>query len=249
LGYLSKIPEQLLVFIYLACLKEKANTRDIDIIIPKYIRENPLQFDEEWLAAQGIGKMTLWVGENEQVLMNTKLKKGKTVRFVPCLPVAAPDFEKIIDACDPLVGCTGDGSLSDCLIAGKIPFYELRKHKQETWQAFQELARHLNLKGVLDYFNELERFRNLPPQESAEKLHAILEKKSFMGEWQKLLKFIRQFYSFEESLLGHINRHFHHLITPGLKAEEARLIQSFFEGSLTAAQAYAKLEKLAQKIV
>jgi hypothetical protein len=243
-GYLHKSPQQLQLFIHLICIKQKSDTRTIDIILPKMQIESACSLNTDWLAAQGIQKtVSLTLDHSTQFRMETEAPSEKILRLISCLPLPSSDFENLLQISGDLMGCTGDGSLSDCLAAGKIPFYEQRKHKFETLEAFQQLAGDLNLKHVTAYFDEMAGCRHFPPEIAAEKLNEILRKNPFKTEWEIFLSFIKQHYCFEEAMVSLLNRQILIRLDPSLEAREEEMTEAYFKGKISASEAYETLRQ------
>jgi hypothetical protein len=244
LAYLGKIPEQLLLFIYLVILQQKEDPRDIDLIIPKMIFENNLMMDTDWVESLGIRTIKLLNLDKsrEYVMFETEAASQKTLRLIPALPLQQSDFEKVTALSEDLVGCTGDGSLSDCLIVDKIPFYELRSHKLETWVTFGFYVSHFQWQEVIDYLDTLAAYKETPLIETAKKLHEILNRPQFKVQWKALLTFLKQYGSFEDALNGHLNRHLHLLANLCIKETEDNLAQAVFNGTLSFEVAYKNMQ-------
>ena len=132
----------------------------------------------------------------------------------------------------PLVGCTGDGSLAECLALGKIPFYEIRQHKTKTFQSFIHLARFLNLKQVQTYFEVLG-WQKGP----AEELFPILTSESFESEWSRLIAYIHTWGRFEESLTARLRRQLF-----GTKDFELELAEKIHNGQINFDKAFLSME-------
>lgn len=246
-GYLPRIPEQKHIFIKLVCSRSIQDKRHIDIILPKHDREVLLHFTKEWMLASGISKIVAVdysQGMKEHVLEQIELPSEKVLRLIYALPLSSSDFIKLINLSGDIVGCTGDGSLSDCMIAGKIPFYEVRKHKLSTLNAFKKLARVLTLPDVMEYFEQLELFFVWPAESFVEKFERILQEGSFKMQWNVLMEFIRHYYCFEDAFLSHINRHLYTSASSDFKEKEEILIQDFFARIITAENAYQTLETM-----
>jgi len=244
MGYLHRIPQQQKLFINLVCAKEKSNPRTIDIILPTVqSKERAYRFDPAWLAAQGIQKVvSMDLDQSVEILMETGASSHKILRLIHCLPLPSSDFENLLRLSDDVLGCTGDGSLSDCLASGKVPFYEMRKHKIEVIEALQQVAKDLHLKCVGAYFDKMADASRLLPETVAEELVEILRRNSFKNEWSAFLNFIKQYYCFEDSMLSHINRHILIGADPNLKANEEKVIHDYFKGKVLASGAYEAVQ-------
>jgi hypothetical protein len=237
LAYLPKIPHQMLVFIHLVCCLQANESRDIDIVLPSMTAED-FHLDEVWLKKQGISKVIFLNREiNRQVLYDMNCP-GKNLRLLNLLPLPTNDFEKLLSLSEDVMGCTGDGSLSDCLIQQKIPFYEMRKHKLETGESFIKMADFLKLEDVKAYFEEIVRYHELTPSLKAEEIHKLLKKPLFKKQMKLLNEFIQHYYCYENALLAQVNRLLWIKANPSIKLKEEKLVQHYFENKITAKQAY-----------
>lgn len=246
-GYLPHVSELRPIFIEMMCRRYIQDDRHLDILLPQQENLEIQRFDIEWMTRYGISKIVVVELNHtftEHILSEIVLPTEKQLRLFQVLPVPASDFVKLINLSGDIVGCTGDGSLSDCIIAGKIPFYEVRPHKLRTLDSFKHLARILTLPDILDYFEQLELFSAWPAESFVEKFASILNQGSFKIQWKELTEFIRRYYCFEDSFLSHINRHlFAHLSSEVAEKEEI-LIYSYFERSISAEEAYETMEKM-----
>lgn len=244
IGYLPQIPKQLEIFVYLICLKHKGDSKCIDIVLPFSQKAN-LNLNLFWLSQQGIGEVLLihCHDNNLEVYPASNVENnGKTLRIIFALPMPQSDFFKCMALGDQIVGCTGDGSISDCLSLKKVPLYEIRKHKFKTIEAFEKLAIFLKLYAVEQYFKTASDFENYPSELVSKHLFEILENPSFKKEWHILTIFIERYFCFEDSLVSHLNRHFYFTLKPQLKKEENLLYQNFISTKNSAADIYKKMK-------
>ena len=198
-GYLPHGPEQRQCFIELICRIHIHDERSIDIILPRLKDLEKQKFEKSWMVSLGISQVLAveCSGEyKEFILGEVELPNQKRLRLIHALPLGPSDFIKLMHLSGEIVGCTGDGSLSDCMTANKIPFYEIRKHKFQVVSAFRHLARFLTLPDVLDYFEQLELFANWPSESYVDKFEQILNQGSFKMQWKELVEFIRRHYCF-----------------------------------------------------
>lgn len=247
LGYLPRVEDQKNLFVEIICRHCIQDDRHIDIVLPKITAEDLNEYNRDWMVSYGISKV-LFVEEStnlkEIVVTEIDLPVQKILRLICCLPLPTSDFIKMMGLSGDLVGCTGDGSLSDCMAIGKIPFYEVRPHKIRTVQAFKHLARKLTLPDVIEYFELLEQFTDWPAQSFAIKFEQILYSDAFKAQWNQLSDSIKQFYCFENSFTAQINRHLYLSVAPDIKEKEEFLIQNFFEGQINAEKAYEMMEHI-----
>ncbi len=245
-GYLTRIEIQQLIFIYLIVAHRQRDLRHIDIVLPKLNFDDFTLLDKEWLAAQGIGQVMLVdfdVDDKERLICTTGAPVQKCLRLIHVYPIPAPDFEKLLELSEDIVGCTGDLSLSDCLIAGKVPYYELREHKIETWQALKLLATHLKLTAVCQYLDGVEVYGEMEPVAVVARLTEILKRQDFMSQWKQLIGFIKQNYSFKASFHGNMQRFLQCSAHPDLERFEDGLVLQYLNGTISLLEAYEAMQQ------
>ncbi|MBS4170989.1 hypothetical protein [Neochlamydia sp. AcF95] len=234
------------VFIEMMCRFHLHDSRHLTIILPQHKKEQLLHFSDSWMLAYGFSKILVVdfvPSARETVLNQINLAKRKILRLVYVLPLPASDFTKLINLSGEIIGCTGDGSLSDCIQSGKIPFYEVRRHKTGTLEAFIQLAQKLMLPEVLKYCELLKQFADWPVPSFLEKFEAILQDSSFRKQWKTLVEFIKHYYCLEDSYLALINRFLWMSLSKEVKEKEKSLINSYFEGTIGAESVYLSLEE------
>lgn len=245
-AYLPRIAEQRRMFIELICRRYINDERHLDILIPQD-EEIFEPFDQQWMIAYGISQVVVVQTApsiKETVVSQVDLPAEKRLRLIQSLPVSSADFIKLINLSGEVVGCTGDGSLSDCLIAGKIPFYEVRRHKLSTLTAFMHLARKLTLPDVFKYFEQLEKLSTWPSKSLIESFDTILNEGTFKMQWKILMEFIKSYYCFEDAFLSHVNRHLYTNFPGEVTEKEETLVQDYFEGLISAENVYQTFEKV-----
>lgn len=244
-GYLPRHSLQREIFIELVSRSHMKEHLHIDILLPSL--EEDLSFGHEWMGLHRISKIIkVNVGTqiHEEVIEELEEKQGRIVRLICALPLPSTDFTKYIQLSDDIVGCTGDGSLSDCIIAGKMPFYEVRPHKLKTLETFRHLAIKQMMPDVLEYFELLQQFASWPSESFTDKFEKVLNRKSFKLQWKALLEFIKRYYCFEDSFIAHVSRHLIQSLSPDVKNKEEVLIRDFFEGLISVETAYTTLETI-----
>ena len=240
LCYLTKTPPQILAFIYLVALLEQDQQSDIEIYLPRL----QLTLNSAHLNSLSIGKVLV---NGNAIEINTN--KQKVLHLHHVLPLPSKEFSALLQASADIVGCTGDHSLSECLTLSKVPFYEVRAHKLETVQAFIQIAKGKNLFTVAHYFEKFLELEKETPESFAAQVFICLTLPAFKGEWEQLLKFIREEYCFEDALIAHLNRHFHFILKPELKEIEDRIVMQVLQQQISAEEAYATLEKVISSLL
>lgn len=176
-----------------------------------YLPKNPLQ-------AETFAKLVALLEPNQPIeIINPKQ------------PLPFATFQALMQNSGPLVGCTGDGSLSECLALGKIPYYEIREHKNETVSSLLHLASFLQLPDVVDYFHTMSDWQNEP----SAKLCAILKRPTFHDSWQKIIAYIHAWCRLEDSLTARL-----HKLLFQTKDLEIQLAEQVLENKMTLSQAH-----------
>lgn len=140
--------------------------------------------------------------QNQAAIFNelVYLWAGKEVEILhPKTPLPYETFQSLMQNSGLLVGCTGDGSLSECLALGKIPYYECRSHKKGVLEALIQLAAFLHLSDVEAYFKAM-------PDKPAPYLYEILTRPTFYPDWKKLIAHIHTWCRLEDSLNARLRR-------------------------------------------
>lgn len=243
-GYLPKQPKQQVLFILLICMMQKTNSNQIDVILPTIAQKELLEIDKKWLAACKISSVVLIedFGKKEKILVKTRVRKKKVLRLIHALPLSSSDFAKILSLSEQLTGCTGDISLSECLIMKKIPFYEIRPHKIETIESFRTIAINLKLKDIENYFSELIK-KEYSLETQAENLSECLKRPTFQDNWEKILLFIEQYYCLEDNLIGHLNHYFYMSSNSYLKNFEDELADAYLHERISSQKAIELMKK------
>lgn len=247
LGYLTKTPKLVETFIYLACLQSQASTSTVDIVLPKSFFDK-ISLNAEELNALGVSKIISFKGDFEtQLIINPKNKMSLRLLYV--LPLPQEDFNRLILLSESLMGCTGDLSLSDCLINKKTPFYEVRPHKIEVVQGFIKLANFLNLGQLSHFFLSLSLYEDISAIQLAKDLLKIIEEPNFKDEWEIFIEFLDQNFTYESALLSELNRHFIFTRQPDTQKKEAELVSRFTSNEISGEQAYLLLLQEVQAVV
>jgi hypothetical protein len=130
-----------MAYIYtLVALQEKAPKSVIDVFIPE-VDINYLELD--YLKKHGIAKIKcVKIDQLGQIIEkeHTVAQEGKEIRFINPYPLNQTDFYTLMLHCNPLVGCTGDHSMSEAFSFNRLPFYEVRGNKYSLWRDMSALA-------------------------------------------------------------------------------------------------------------
>lgn len=163
------------------------------------------------------------------------IEKGKEVEIVsPTTPLPYLEFQKILCESGALVGCTGDGSLAECLAIGKIPYYEIRAHKSKTLEDLIRLSLLLGLKDIEEYFHVMTDVENEP----SGRLYEILCRPNFQESWDKIIAFIHSWCKLENSLIARVRR-----ILFSCQTKEAELAELIVNEKISFDEAFETMEK------
>ena len=158
LGYLKKdqvLQEQARCgFVLAAAASQKGQKEDMDIVCAF---ENLSQLDTIALKGSNIGKVVLMTRDKEGKLQETDTldlgQPGKEIRILNPFPIPNDDMKILLKFCQPLVGCTGDVSITEVISNGKIPFYQIRWHKGDFFNNLYHFARAEGLTRVCEYLD------------------------------------------------------------------------------------------------
>ena len=140
-GYLKMGSYYQMGFIYtIAAYLKSFEGQLIDLIIPPVKME---YLDIEFLKNQGIGEIDTVTIQNEQIAYKkTALGiQGKTLRLIHPFPLKQTDLHTLLAYTSPLVGCTGDHTLTEVFSFNRVPFYELRYAKKGFFEQLIKLAK------------------------------------------------------------------------------------------------------------
>lgn len=223
LGYFSAhLTYSAKLFIYFLSAWRRADEKDLLLFIPIADIE-ALGLNKEWLTAQGIGKIIhhRQGGREEHLQLPATAAGGKKklLRIVNYFPLSSGDFSRLLLQSGSIAGCTGDGSLGECIAADKLPFYEVRRHKQQNYLGLLELthaycgsssnALETYLKNSCESENENEG-EEKSPEQRAELLARSANDPQLFASWKLVVEVIKQKFDFERALLGRVNRYLWH---------------------------------------
>jgi hypothetical protein len=246
-GYLPRVVHQKDLFIDLVCENHLQDELDIDIILVRNDVEEERSLDRDWMVRFGISKIVVVDGLDnykEIELLSIDIPSTKILRLIYAMPLPQSDFLKLLEIASEIVGCTGDGSLGDCIQMEKIPFYEVRQHKIKNLQAFFKMARALMLPDVMDYFQLLEMYSIAPSETYVYKFKELITSEVFKSQWKDLIKFVKQFYQFENHFIAEVNRHLILSEDPSIAETELLLTRDLFKKSTDAEKIYLAMDQL-----
>ncbi|MCB1111791.1 MAG: hypothetical protein KDK72_03915 [Chlamydiia bacterium] len=237
-AYITKTPEDQLIFLYLVLYLEKVNSNDCLVVAPRIAQQTLEQLDEQTLRSLGISQVQVVENNVVEHTIETRLTGGKTLILVHAFPLPMFDFIRTMERSGKVIGCTGDLSLFDTLMLGKVPFYERSPHKKELYDSLVVIARFLSLHHVVNYFTTAR--NDDSALQIAEKLSAILMTDDFFSQWATFLQFINRYSTFEDALTAHVSRL---LLRDEFGKLEDTLIQNVITEEMTPDEACTVLTK------
>ncbi len=240
-----------MAFLYtIIAYQDTSAKSSIDVFIPNV----PLDaLDRDFLRAHGIATIKVIDKDGEKV--DVISEKGKELRLINLFPFDQTDFQTLFTQTNPLVGCTGDHSLSEALSYGRSAFYEIRPVKTTFWNEMIELAGFVGSEPhyLKQYFIELKNmysphqermiyssnkelsnfFKQLQPTLVANsvKIAEILRKPEFASEMEQFTTLMRSQFNFNKTLKAIASRQFALSQYPELQTFEAALKKDYMNGS------------------
>ena len=137
----------------------------------------------------------------------------------------------------PLIGSTGDQSLSEAICLGKLPFYQCATWKKDLYGALIGYARDLHLEKLVKYFEAVGMFsgyRNngtpLPNEEKLQELFALSGDPEVLEEMDILAGRIKSSSNFDHLLEAMLARDLLCAKHPELREVEEEALQMVMRG-------------------
>ncbi|MGK5595604.1 MAG: hypothetical protein ACSNEK_09660 [Parachlamydiaceae bacterium] len=238
-SYITQLSEAKLTYLYLICRLQEQG--DIHLYLSPLTQMEKESINLEELAKTGIAHLHYLQGAEIKQVIDIKAL-GKNLYLHEDLPIPFREFLPLLNNSQSPVGCTGDLSLSEVISRQQIPFYEPRKHKQETLEALLKMAQHYKLNCVVDYLTLLQQIPSAQPELLAEKIAKVINGNLF-AEWKIILTTIHSYYYLEDAIHGRLNTFFYQIDHPGWRERERQLILGFKERS--AEEIYREIRKTA----
>lgn len=183
-------------FIYTtAALFRSSPKQTIDLILPKIKME---YLHTGFLKDQGIAKIKVIKIKKEQVFKEEFIlaKEGKELRLIDPFPLEQVDFYTLLNCTNPLVGCTGDHSITEAISFNRVPFYELRTVKKVFMSHLIMLSKYIGKSPfyLKQYFEELANIYD-PAQSviiDSMKTYDELPDEASKKQWQKPLLYLKK---------------------------------------------------------
>jgi len=229
-------------FAEVVSIKEKASSKDITIVGP-YKNTHITRALLHQLKAQGITQVILKTPDGELETHATGLSTGKTLTLYVPGRLNHSNFINCMHLSEDLVGCTGDMSLSEVLALGKVPYYEIRGHKQNFWMGMVGLLAgyapgadlHLFAAGLLNPLSS----------ERVKKVKAYVTQPKIYDGLKLAVKKIRAYNRLEHSMVARVNQLlFNKNASTAAKAAINKLNDDFSKKNISASQYAAGMKRV-----
>lgn len=228
----------------LSYVKVRSETQSIDIYYPckhDLVAQEPLI--SQWgLKSYGVGtiKIISYIGD-QQVEKQIKLSEcGREMRIIDVGQLSARDFKILTQISAPLVGCTGDCSLAQALSYGKIPFYDLRYHKQILMKNLLTIVEEkFGADSVIHGYIYAAAYK--------QETEAFLAKPELPEQAKELGQTIREHYSVNSLLGGMVNELLWYRSDPAYAQQIDRLRQEYRDSKITLEELEAQLTQELQQ--
>ena len=109
------------------------------------------------------------------------------------------------------VGITGNGTFSEALALGRLPFYNMRAHLTSFWKSVIDLTKCATpeskmLISYLEYIQPIGQIRSEPLPANRVEVIRELDLLTLKQQWADLTSIIRHDWNVKESYIGEINR-------------------------------------------
>ncbi len=147
------------IFISVCCANAQKDL--VDIVC---LQKDPVVIDLDRLRDLGFSGVELYErsSQTKDILLSESyvLHPGsaKKLRIINPYPLSREDLLCLIHHSGPLVGSTGDQSLSEAICLGKLPFYQCAKWKKCLYKALIGYAEDLHLGKLVKYFEAVGTF-------------------------------------------------------------------------------------------
>ncbi len=203
----------------------------------------------------------------ESIAEMTIFNAGKTLRLIHIEDLCHDDFLVLVSSTDDLVGCTGDGSISEAISADKVFFYDPPYHKRSFLKDLIALAdrcipdhphciEFLQLcltppdRSLEDVYGDWTTEDYIQPEsmlnlcELGAKLGQLLKHPEFHVGIKKLNETIREKYSFNVFLSHFVRRIAVHHLNPEIAEKEETILNDFYKGEKSCKDAFEEIREL-----
>ncbi len=190
-----------------------------------------------FLKKQGVQKVIIYYeGHQSHILLQ---EKGKTLTLIQTKKLQREDYQSLLLQSDCLVGCRGDGSLSETLSAGKLPFFDFPPHKKPLLEGLLSIAHH-KLSSSHETSKYIQEFLTEKPDPYI--LGSLVKNPNTLLGFLELYPFLQEYYSVEDFLKNLTHRAAYHHFHPEMALLEKQILDPFFFGEKKAFQSLQEIQ-------
>lgn len=186
----------------------------------------------------GIQKIKIYYEGNHSCL--TLQKTGKVLTLIQTKKLLREDYQSLLLQSDCLVGCRGDGSLSETLSANKLPFFDFPPHKKPLLEGLVSIANH-KLSSTHETSLYLQEFLKKEPDPHT--LGALAKNPTTLSGFLELYPFLQKYYAVEDFIKNLTHRAAYHHFHPEMAILEQQILDSFLFGDKSAFQVLQELQR------
>ena len=237
LGYIRN-PDKCLLLAQTFLIQMQEDLSDLTLClfpIEPLIAELPSLFP--FLKKQGIQKVIIYYeGHQSHILLQ---EKGKILTLVQTKKLQREDYQSLLRQSDCLAGCRGDGSLSETLSAGKLPFFDFPPHKRPLLEGLLSITSH-KLSSTHETSRYIQEFLTEKPDPHI--LGTLAKNPNTLLGFLELYPFLQEYYSAEDFIKNLTHRAAYHHFHPGMTILEKQILDPFFFGEKSACQALQEIQ-------
>lgn len=217
-------PSCCLLFLQTTLLLEKNNKQPICLcVFPSENLIEKLPYLTSFLIECGIQSIEIYY-KNSFCSIPVQTE-GKTLTLVETTKLPREDYQSLLMRASSLVGCRGDGSLSETLLAEKIPFFDFPPHKMPLLEGLFSLASH-SLSSSHPTTCYIKTFLTKDPDPLI--LSKLLANPSLAKGFATLFSLLQSYYNMTDFAPPLIMRAAYHHFYPWIAMREKSLLDSFF---------------------
>lgn len=168
-------------------------------------------------------------------------KEGKILTLIQTKKLIRNDYQTLLIKSDCLVGCRGDGSLSETLSAQKLPFFDFPPHKMPLLEGLSSLANY-KLSPLHETSKYIQEFLVQNPNPYT--LGTLAKNPRTRLGFLELYPFLEENYSVEAFIKNLTLRAACHHFHPEIALLEKQILDPFLLGEKKAFQALQELKNL-----
>ena len=196
------------------------------------------------LEKYGIGQVKVFY---EESFLTIPIKQqGKVLKIIQAKKMDRSDYQILLLASDSLVGCRGDGSLSETLSAGKIPFLDFPLHKKPLLEGLLAVATY-HLSENHETCKYLKEFFSASP--NSESLGVLAREPRTQIGFNNLFTFLEENYSANDFIKNLTNRAICHYLYPQMAVLEKAHLDTFLHGEKSAYEALLEVKNEIKQLV